>query len=186
MKNRVGAGLLALLLSPGLLWADVIFLKNGKEVSGKILEESKYSIKVLVDKKILTYYLSEIEKVTRDVDVAQEKQEKQKESAQKKELILKLLEVNLVRNNMQKIFNQIIEQAPAETQEQLRKILIPDEIIERLIPLYSKYYTSEEIQDLINFYTSPTGKKHLEETPKLLEETLVEAVKYFQDKVAEQ
>ncbi len=186
MKNRVWAGLLAVLLSPGLLWADVILFKNGKEVSGKILEESKYSVKVLVDKKILTYYFSEIEKVTRDVEVAQEKQEKQKEAAQKKELILKLLEANLARNNMQKIFNQIIEQAPAETQEKLRKILIPDEIIERLIPLYSKYYTSEEIQDLINFYTSPTGKKHLEETPKLLEETLVEAVKYFQDKVAEQ
>lgn len=186
MKNRVLAGLLVLLLFPGSLWADVILLKTGKEVPGKILEESKYSIKVLVGEKIQTFYFSEIEKVTRDTEIAKEKEDKREEEAKKKELILNLLKANLARDNMQKIFNQIVEQAPEETREQLRKILLPDEIIERLVPLYSKYYTSEELQDLINFYTSPTGKKHLEKTPQLLEETLVEAVKYFQDKVAEQ
>ena len=186
MKKRVWAGLLLLMMFPGTLWADVISFKNGKEVTGKILEESKYSMKVLVGEVIQTYYYAEIEKVVRDEEVAREKQEKKEDAAKKRELILELLRVNLARDNMQKIFNQIIEQAPEETQEQLRRILKPDEIIERLIPLYSKYYTSEEIQDLIDFYTSPTGKKHLEQTPKLLEETLVEAVKYFQDKVAEQ
>ncbi|HOY10305.1 MAG TPA: DUF2059 domain-containing protein [Candidatus Omnitrophota bacterium] len=186
MKNRFWAGLLVLLLCPGSLWADEILLKNGNKIDGKILEESKYSIKVLVDKKIQTFYLSEIEKITRDEEIAKEKKEKKEGDAKKKELILNLLKANLARDNMQKIFNQIIEQAPEETQSRLRKILLPDEIIERLVPLYSKYYSSEELQDLINFYTSPTGKKHLEKTPELLEETLVEAVKYFQDKVAEQ
>ena len=186
MKNRVLAGFLVLLLFPGGLWADDIFFKNGKKVSGQILEESKYSMKVLVGEVIQTFYYSEIEKVVRDKDVAREQMEEREDAAKKKELILSLLKANLARDNMKKIFNQIVEQAPPETQEQLRKILKPDEIIERLIPIYSKYYTSEELQDLINFYTSPTGKKHLEQTPQLLEETLVEAVKYFQEKVAEQ
>ncbi len=186
MKNKILALLMVAMLFPARVFADVIYLKGGREISGKIVKESKYSMKVLVGEVLQTIYYEEVEKVIRDEDISKERREKRKDAAEKRELIFELLKANKARSNMQIIFNQIIEQAPEETRENLRRVLIPDDVIEQLIPVYSKYYTAEELQDLIDFYSSPTGQKHLVNTPKLLEESMQVAVDYFKDKVGAQ
>ena len=38
---------------------------------------------------------------------------------------------------------------------------------EEMPNIYDKYFTHEEINDLIKFYESPTGKKMLEKTPEI-------------------
>jgi hypothetical protein len=47
------------------------------------------------------------------------------------------------------------------------------EVIEEIsLELYAKYYTESELQDLVNFYNSPTGKKSLDIMPALLTESM--------------
>ena len=48
------------------------------------------------------------------------------------------------------------------------------------IPVYDKYYTKNEIEDLSKFYRSSTGKKTLETMPALLAETMEKAAVIIQ------
>ena len=47
-----------------------------------------------------------------------------------------------------------------------------DELVQKLIPVYSKHFTEQEIVDLLNFYNTSTGKKMIEKTPTILEESM--------------
>lgn len=46
------------------------------------------------------------------------------------------------------------------------------EFVELYVPIYDKYYTHQEIKDLITFYESPTGKKTVEKTPIIMAESM--------------
>lgn len=46
------------------------------------------------------------------------------------------------------------------------------ELIELYVPIYDKYYTHQEIKDLILFYESPTGKKTVEKMPLIMAESM--------------
>lgn len=188
MKKAICALLvLAFYLAAGSAQADKVFLKNGKEISGKIVEQGQYSLRVKVGEANFTYYYKEIDRIERDQpEPGQGPALPEKVSEKKRELILRLLESNKARTNIAFTFSQIIEQAPEESRPLLKKILKVEDIIARLIPVYSKYYSEQDLADLLAFYSSPIGQKYLEVTPKVLEDTMRETVKYFQDKVAEQ
>ena len=47
-----------------------------------------------------------------------------------------------------------------------------DELVQKLIPIYSKHFTEQEIVDLLKFYNTSTGKKMIEKTPTILEESM--------------
>lgn len=47
-----------------------------------------------------------------------------------------------------------------------------DELVHKLIPVYSKHFTEQEIVDLLNFYNTSTGKKMIEKMPAILEESM--------------
>ena len=168
-------------------WAEIIYFKDGRKIQGQIIEENKYSIKALVNGFPQIYYRYEIYRIEMDKkEVPGQESEKAGQSSQDKEqLIRRLLEVNGTRDSMNLRFNQIINKAPLEQQGELRKIIKTEEIIKRLIPLYAKYYTVEELKELITFYNSPTGRKHLETVPKIMEDSLHEIAKYFEEKAAD-
>ncbi len=46
----------------------------------------------------------------------------------------------------------------------------PKELFELIAPIYDAHYTKAEIQVLLDFYRSPTGKKFLVEMPKVNDE----------------
>jgi len=51
-----------------------------------------------------------------------------------------------------------------------------DSYLSDLIEIYAKYYTTDEIIQLINFYSSPLGKKHLQinqELNRQMEDTML-------------
>lgn len=195
--KKICLAVLVILGMANLAQADTLYLNNGRVIQGKIIKETEFSVQIRVNNINYNYYHKEIGKIERD----QPKEESQDVvpppvetlplsveplTEKKKELILRLLTANQARENMGLIFMAIVEQAPKESRDHLKEILKVDEIIERLIPVYSKYYNEQDLTDLITFYSSPTGKKNLQITPKLLEDTMQEAVKYFQEKVAEQ
>ncbi len=47
-----------------------------------------------------------------------------------------------------------------------------DELITKLEPVYAKYYTLEDLKNIIQFYETPTGQKIKETTPNVLEESM--------------
>ncbi len=50
-------------------------------------------------------------------------------------------------------------QIPAEFWEGIRKKIKEGGLTERLVPVYDKYYTKEEVKALVAFYQTPLGKK---------------------------
>ncbi|SHG61005.1 DUF2059 domain-containing protein [Chryseobacterium sp. OV279] len=47
-----------------------------------------------------------------------------------------------------------------------------DRITEMYIPIYSKYYTESEVDELIRFYKSPIGQKTLAVLPTIMKESV--------------
>lgn len=54
----------------------------------------------------------------------------------------------------------------------MRKVDIGQVVVDISAPLYSKYFTEAELQDLINFNKSATGQRMKEVTPQLLAESM--------------
>ncbi len=189
--------LIILLFIPSLALAETLHLKNGKVVIGQVIKETDYSIQLKVNSIPFTYYKEEIEYIDNgetplDVIDKAVKEEIKKEdikqdikedkaAVRKRELITRLLDVNGARDAMSRIFLQIIDQAPKENQDDLRSMLKVDRVIEQLVPIYEKNYEETEITELINFYTSPTGKKNLQLIPQIMQESLEAATKYFKE-----
>lgn len=47
-----------------------------------------------------------------------------------------------------------------------------DEVINRIIPIYNKYMTNEDIKGLISFYKSPLGRRTTSVLPQLTQESM--------------
>jgi hypothetical protein len=69
-------------------------------------------------------------------------------------------------------FKQLVPDIPDAFWVKFREKLNIDEFILACVPVYSKYYTHDEIKQLIRFYESPIGKKMVEVTPQLSQETM--------------
>lgn len=59
-----------------------------------------------------------------------------------------------------------------------------DSLTEMVIPIYSKYYSTEELNELIKFYKSPIGKKVVSVTPYVMQESMSIGQKWG-EKIAE-
>jgi hypothetical protein len=54
----------------------------------------------------------------------------------------------------------------------------PDDLVNELIPIYSKYYSNEDINQLIAFYQTPLGKKTIAVLPQLTQESIITGQRY--------
>jgi len=128
--------------------------------------------------------------------------------------VRRLVEAMSVKKMFDSILPQMIEQMNQQSdqlvQDQLKKADLPTERSEttkkirdfislRTIEefktldmegmtarIYSRYFTVDEIRALADFYESPAGKKMLEMTPKVLQDTMTETYAHaqqFMDKV---
>ena len=59
------------------------------------------------------------------------------------------------------------------------------ELIEKLIPLYDKYYTTEDIRAVNAFYETPTGQKLISTLPQVMQEAMKVGQEYG-EKMAKQ
>ena len=48
-----------------------------------------------------------------------------------------------------------------------------DELIDMIIPIYDKFYTEDDIKELIKFYDSPIGKKVISNMPQIMKESML-------------
>jgi len=61
---------------------------------------------------------------------------------------------------------------PTEYWDKASKYVNYNELIEKLIPVYTKHFTEQEIESLITFYRSTTGKEMIDKTPLILQESM--------------
>ena len=47
-----------------------------------------------------------------------------------------------------------------------------DDLVEMLVPVYSKYMTQGDLEKLIEFYQTPVGKKYAKSTPMITQESM--------------
>lgn len=162
-------------------FADTIYMKDGSEVSGKIIEENDYKVTIKVGKFPRIYYRYKIERVVKDVDDGSDlKGVGAKDNAEdQKELILRLLNANGTRESLIMMVQQILADVPDESKDNFTKILQIDNMLAQIVPIYKEYYTVEDIKALISFYKSATGGKHVKLAPKVMEETMTVIAEYF-------
>jgi len=70
-------------------------------------------------------------------------------------------------------YKKLVPSIPDVFWDKLIEKINMDDFLYLCVPVYSKYYTHDEIKQLINFYESPLGKKMIEVTPLLSQETML-------------
>jgi len=101
----------------------------------------------------------------------------------KKALILDLVDASGTKETMSQMFTQIIAQSPADQAAALKSVLNVNEIIPRLVPVYDKYFSEDELKELIAFYKGATGRKLIKVMPLIMEDSMKATEAYFQEKM---
>ncbi|OQP61915.1 hypothetical protein A3860_29920 [Niastella vici] len=76
-----------------------------------------------------------------------------------------------VMENMLVTFKKTVPNVPNEFWDEYMKEVKPDTLIDLIIPVYAKYYTDEDVTQLIDFYRTPLGKKVIEKLPLITQES---------------
>lgn len=186
---KIFIALLSVCLLPAAGWAETIYLKNGEVIKAKITKDTGYSIQIMAGGFPKSFRMDEVDRVEPDEPPAPApgaEAAAEELTAEKKELITRLIEANGARESMIQSFAQIIDSIPADAKAKYQAMFKVDEIISRLLPVYARHYTTQELKEIIMFYKSPVGQKHIQTTPEVMKETMVETIKYFQEKMPPQ
>jgi Uncharacterized protein conserved in bacteria (DUF2059) len=188
----------AMFLMTGWARATVVNLTDGRSVQGTILKQDDKSLQVSVDGVTMTYYADEVKDIDgKPFGAAQPAAqpaaspvpvEAPAVDADKKALIVKFIDVfgtrQALSNNFELMLKQIAKEKPDEAQK-IRDRVKVDEIIDRLIPIYDRNFTADDLKAFIDFYQSPSGHKLIATIPVLMKESVQESIKYMEEKFPE-
>ena len=177
---------LAIVFISSVAGATVIHLKDGRVITGDIINKTSYYITVAEDGTIHDYYDDEIESIEEDkqeeVLLSTDAGEEEAIADSKKRLILTLMDVNGTRQDMETRMEKLLKDVDPSQRDELRKIFKIEEILDALVPVYDKYYNEDELAQIVSFHQSSVGQKVLKVTPDLINEALETIVQYFQTK----
>ncbi len=212
-RKIIGFLIVGFLFASQAAYGDTLYFKNGKTIRAKVVEQTADQIKVDISGVKITYYLDEIDHIEKDNEAAPippkpitdkstnvspitptttssttptpstSDTSAVSATADKKELILTLIDASGTRKTMTDMFDQIMLQAPEQQKTTLKSILNINEIISRLVPIYDKYFTETELKELIAFYRSTTGRKLIKVMPMIMEDSMKASMTYFQEKM---
>ena len=77
-----------------------------------------------------------------------------------------------VASQMFDSFEKMYPQVPAEFWDEFKKEMKTDDLINLMVPIYKKYYTHDEIKDLIKFYKTPIGQKTISVMPSVTQDAM--------------
>ncbi|HEX4140735.1 MAG TPA: DUF2059 domain-containing protein [Candidatus Methylacidiphilales bacterium] len=83
--------------------------------------------------------------------------------------------VKLVNQMLQQMLGTFRDRAsglPPEFWDQLQKEMDPTKLVDKLIPVYDKYYTLEDLKAVNAFYQTPAGQHLLQVQPQILKESM--------------
>lgn len=81
----------------------------------------------------------------------------------------------LAISSMQTYMDQFKKSAPNipdEFWDEFAKEFTADKMIQLYVPIYAKYYTESDIDEMIRFYKSPVGQKTISVMPSILQESM--------------
>ena len=169
-----------------LAFAETLYLKSGKTIKGKILEKGSNYVIIQDGEFPNKYFYASIERIEEDpsavaaLTAAIAYSKFPNISAEKMALIISFLDINGTRSSMDKKFQEILLQVSPQKKDFFQKMLKVERIMELIIPIYDKYFSEDELKQLIEFYQSPLGKKMVDIMPSLMQETMKSSVDYFQ------
>ncbi|MGM8362547.1 DUF2059 domain-containing protein [Flavobacterium sp. ARAG 55.4] len=76
-------------------------------------------------------------------------------------------------NQMMESFKSSYSKVNDTFWEDFKKEIKAEDITNMIIPIYDKYYTENDIDQLIAFYNSPIGKKMIATMPQVMQESMV-------------
>ena len=93
------------------------------------------------------------------------------------------IETMLKLTGMQQLTDQMMAQmiqgmsanmptVPPEFWQRFSKNLKTAELIEKIIPLYDKYYSLEDLKAVNAFYSSPAGQRMIQTLPQIMQESM--------------
>jgi len=139
------------------------------------------------------------------VGFAQQSDNSFKDEPASKENVERFLEATHTREMMQSMIATMADQMHAMVREQIEKTPnLPhgfeaqqnermddfarnfpvDGMIQAMVPVYQKHFTEREINDLVAFYSSPTGQKMVKEMPAITSEAMQSSQEIIQRMIA--
>ena len=172
-------------------FAEIIHLKDGRIVDEEIVERGRYYITTRDKRKILNKYFDgqvdfiegegqPVRSDFSDVDMSQYGGI----SEDKVKLILIMIDASGVRHNMERNIEQVLSQTTEDKKKIFMELFKVGEIIERLVPIYDKYFSEQELIEIIQFYESPTGQKFMQKVPDIMKDAVQVAAQYLQEKMS--
>ncbi|MFT3680361.1 MAG: DUF2059 domain-containing protein [Ferruginibacter sp.] len=70
------------------------------------------------------------------------------------------------------VFQKDSKSVPAEFWDKMKSEIKAEDVVNMVVPVYLKYYSAEEIEQLIAFYKTPLGKKIIAVTPAIIQESM--------------
>ena len=61
---------------------------------------------------------------------------------------------------------------PQEFWDDFVKSIKPGDLIDLIVPIYDKYYSEQEVDELVAFYNSPVCKKTISMMPMIMQESM--------------
>lgn len=100
---------------------------------------------------------------------------------EKRQEIEKMIQLTGMETLMQQMKMRMISDFKAQFKAQMTDVpesfwtkiqekIDTHEVLEKIIPLYDKYYTLEDLKAVNTFYESPAGKKVLSALPQIMQE----------------
>jgi hypothetical protein len=77
-----------------------------------------------------------------------------------------------VLQNMVTNFKKTYSEVSEKFWDDFMKEVNADDLENLIVPIYDKHFTEAEIDDLTKFYRTPTGKKMIEMTPTITDESM--------------
>jgi uncharacterized protein len=69
-----------------------------------------------------------------------------------------------------------------ESRQMLKLKIIKEKLDDEMVTEYEKYFTQQEINQLITFYKSPIGKKYANVRPMITKDIIVKVMKYMESR----
>ena len=78
-----------------------------------------------------------------------------------------------VINQMADSFKQHYPDVPADFWDSFKEKAKKEDLINLVAPIYEKYYTHDEIKQIIKFYETPVGQKTIKVLPNITQESMI-------------
>ena len=183
-----------ILFLQAILFADTVRLKSGKIIEGTITERAEDYIKIDIGGVDVTYYLDEIEIINNNNSQNYGfflPAQNSSLTAEKRADINRLLNLTDALKIGQQVSDFFVAQITSALKESQPNVpgkaldIVREEsnklvseamheqggYIEAIIRLYDKYFSHDDIKELIKFYQTETGKKTIKLMPSFTQES---------------